>query len=268
MLPILTSFAIPFTEWTVQLRAYGTFHVLALLVLFAVTARNYARDVGPSWALLDPFLVGIPAGMIGAVLLGGWTSDHTVRNPLELSISWQVGNKAAYGGLIAGSAAAAFTAWLRGLPVKKLLDAAAPGLALATVFARLGCFLAGCCYGVPTSSFLGVRFPDSLGAMSSLPEHATGLHPTQLYLAAAALLTAIVLLRLRRRRDLASGDHFALFVVLYAASVFAIGFLRADPGRWFFAGLSHSQWISLALLVAVPVVRLVRPLTHRVPATA
>ena len=251
MFPILASFPLPYLEWVVQIRSYPTMHVLALLCLIAVTARGYRRDIGPSWKIVDPFLVGVPAGMIGAMLLASWTSGNEVHHPLELPVYWQIGNKAAYGGLIAGAVAAALTAWWRGLATARFLDAAAPGLALAVVLARLGCFLGGCCYGHATHGPFAVHFPDQVGAMASLPDGATGLHPTQLYLAAAALGTWIVLARLRRRTDLPPGGLFEVFVALYALAVFAIEFLRGDPGRWFAGGLSHSQWISLALLLGL-----------------
>jgi hypothetical protein len=38
--------------------------------------------------------------------------------------------------------------------------------------------------------------------------------------------------------------------LLYALSTFLVEFLRADPGRRFIAGLSHNQWISVAILAA------------------
>jgi len=250
MFPNLVMFTLPYLEWVVQIRAYPTLHLLALVVLVVVTLRNSTRDIGPPWPVVDAFLIGVPAGMLGAVLLGGWTSGEAPRNPLELPIFWQIGNKAAYGGLLAGVAAGALTARLRGVPVRRLLDAAAPGLALAIVCARIGCFLAGCCYGAPTDSWLGVRFPDAHHAMREHVGEALALHPTQLYLAGAALGSALLLLCLRRRRT-APGTSFQLFVALYAASILLIEPLRADPDRYFLAGWSHSQWISAALLAGL-----------------
>ncbi len=269
MYPILQAIELPMLDWIIHLRAYPTMHVIALVVVVALTLRLYSRDIGSPWPALDPFLVGVPAGMLGAVALAGWTSEMPLRNPLEFPIFWQIGPKASYGGLLAGTFAAAVTARLRGLPVTRFLDTAAIAVAFGIAIGRIGCFLGGCCWGHPTNSFLGVRFPDGHNAMSILPEGATGVHATQLYLAAAAFVTGIVLLQVRRR-GAAPGVRFRLFVALYATGILGIEFLRNDPGRWFMGGMSHSQWISLALIVCLGVFHVFRRLRPRldIPATS
>ncbi|HZP42318.1 MAG TPA: prolipoprotein diacylglyceryl transferase family protein, partial [Candidatus Binatia bacterium] len=150
------------------------------------------------------------------------------------------------------------------LPLGKLFDAGAPGLAVGAAIARIGCFCAGCCYGRPTDSVLGVHFPyGHLGMAQLAAGDPRGLHPTQLYLAASALAIAAILLALGRRGRRRPGDLFLLGTALYAASAFAIEFLRDDPGRWFGGGLSHSQWISLAILVVLGTVALRRAAAPR-----
>ena len=252
MLPNLPVFQLPVLGWWVRIDSYSAAHLAALLVLVAVTLRLYARDIRPTSAALDPFLVGIPVAMLGARLLGGLTAHtrlpgHVWPGPSAL---W-VGHRSAYGGMLAGVAAAALVARLRRLNVPRFLDAGAPGLAFATCLARLGCFLGGCCFGRPTASLLGVRFPEGHPGMAKLlPGDPRGLHPTQLYLAASALGIGLLLLVLRRRGPGRPGHRFALAAALYAATTFAIEFLRDDPGRWFGLGVSHSQWISGAIFVA------------------
>src|SRR6202795_1230461 len=145
-----------------------------------------------------------------------------------------MGGKSAYGGLLLGSAAGALAARLRGVPVARFLDTAAPGLALGACLTRIGCFLGGCCWGRPTASFLGVHFPDGHPGRDALaPGDPRGLHPTQLYLAAAALGIAVLLFVLRRRGPARPGVRFRCAAVLYAVTVFGIEFLRGDTGRWF-----------------------------------
>ncbi|HLY39503.1 MAG TPA: prolipoprotein diacylglyceryl transferase family protein [Candidatus Binatia bacterium] len=254
MHPTLAVFALPWLDRTVQVDAYPLAHLLAFITMVTLTVRRYARDVGPPAPVLDVFLVAVPAGLLGAHYVAGWTSGHPARNPLDtLAVyraldAWSSAGKSAYGGLVAGIGVAALAARVRRLPVGALFDAAAPGLAVGAAIARLGCFLGGCCYGRPTPSFLGVRFPDGhLGMAKLAAADPRGLHPTQLYLAAASVSIAVVLATVdaRRRRP---GDLFRLGAGLYAATSLAIEFLRDDPGRWFAAGLSHSQWISLAVL--------------------
>src|SRR5690242_12239477 len=254
MHPTLAVFALPWVEWTVQVDAYPLAHLLAFVTMLTLTARRYARDVGPPAPVLDVFLVAVPAALLGAHYVAGWTSGHPARNPLDtLGVyraldAWSSAGKSAYGGLVAGIGVAALAARMRRLPVGAFFDAAAPGLAVGAAIARVGCFLGGCCYGRPTASPLGVHFPGGhLGMAKLAAGDPRGLHPTQLYLAAAGLTIAAVLATVdgRHRR---SGDLFRLGAALYAATSLGIEFLRDDPGRWFAAGLSHSQWIGIAVL--------------------
>src|SRR6185369_12701012 len=102
-----------------------------------------------------------------------------------------------------------------------------------------GCFLAGCDYGQPTSSVLGVRFPrGSLAALDHarrgfVPAGAPSLpvHPTQLYEAAIGLVAAALAtlsLRTTSRRD---GRAFATFLALYALGRFLLEWMRGDEER-------------------------------------
>jgi phosphatidylglycerol:prolipoprotein diacylglycerol transferase len=269
MYPIIAAFRVPWLDWIVQLEAYPLMHFLALLVLVAVTLRLYARDIGPSGPALDALLVAVPAGMVGANLLAAWTAGQAPTSPLPAPRLWWMGGKSAYGGLLLGTAAGALLTRLRGLSVARLFDAAAPGLALGACLARVGCFLGGCCWGRPTASFLGVHFPDGHpGRDVLLPGDPRGLHPTQLYLAAAALGIAILLLVLRRQGAGRPGSRFRLAATLYAVTVFGVEFLRGDTGRWFAAGLSHSQWISLAILAASLATAVRRPRALRAAVAA
>ena len=89
-----------------------------------------------------------------------------------------------YGGLIPAAAVAfGYMRWHR-LPVWKLADLISPLIALGLCSGRIGCFLAGCCYGKETSLPWAVVFrnPDSLARLN------VALHPTQLYDAANGLI--------------------------------------------------------------------------------
>jgi phosphatidylglycerol:prolipoprotein diacylglycerol transferase len=113
----------------------------------------------------------------------------------------------------------------------------------------LGCFSAGCDYGKPTNSFLGVVFTkpyshDLVGVPLGIP-----LHPTQLYESAASLLIFGYLLW-RFRRKSYEGQIFLHYLTLYAIMRFLIEFLRGDEDRGFVFDhlLSTSQFIALLAL--------------------
>lgn len=79
----------------------------------------------------------------------------------------------------------------RKVPFSRLCDAAAPPAMLAIAIGRWGCFLNGCCVGLPTTSFIGVHFPfDRAGVLR---------HPVQVYYSVIALVIVGILLAVEKR---------------------------------------------------------------------
>jgi phosphatidylglycerol:prolipoprotein diacylglycerol transferase len=110
-------------------------------------------------------------------------------------------------------------------------------ITVAHAFGRIGCFFAGCCYGKPTDSFLGVQFP-------KLP---VPVHPTQLYEAAFLFFLfgsfSYLLLRRNFRHNL------SLYLISYGVFRFAMEFLRNDHRGALVSGLSPSQFWSILMVV-------------------
>jgi phosphatidylglycerol:prolipoprotein diacylglycerol transferase len=169
-----------------QLRfVLGATHVVLSLHAFAIVAGvvggtllalRRARDPASALAAVAAVTVAALLGAHGLFLLlrgergGVWT-----------------GGLASLGGVVAGLAAAALVSRIVRRPAGEVLDAIAPAGLLALGIGRLGCFLAGCCYGRETALPWGVVFP----ALGPPPRH-----PLQLYSAAADI--GLVLLLPRR----------------------------------------------------------------------
>lgn len=147
-----------------------------------------------------------------------------------------------YGGFVAAALTVAFLARRYRLAFWSVADAIAPALAIAHAIGRVGCFLAGCCYGKATSGACAVRFHDAT------PGGGIFRHPTQLYEAAAELLIfgALLVHASRRRR---SGSTFLLYVALYAVARFVVELFRGDADRGY---LFELVWPWLANLLRVP----------------
>jgi prolipoprotein diacylglyceryltransferase len=202
-------------------------------------------------------------------LLGGYALEFLRAVPAavragSLQPCLHVG-RAAYGGLLCAIALALCYRLWRGLPVAAFFDRAMLGCGVSFLAVRVGCFLSGCDYGVPTASLLGVRFP--AGSLAAIDHAARGfvpmgrpslpVHPTQLYEALLGGVAALVAAQRRRggRRD---GSAFLLWVSLYAAGRFLLEFLRGDVTRGLYLGLSSAQYISLAVGGLVALVLLQR----------
>lgn len=126
-------------------------------------------------------------------------------------------------------------------------DAFAPAIMVGAAVGRTGCFFAGCCYGRPTESFVGVQFPQLPGPV----------HPTQLYDASLALILGTGLLwRFGRRRF--DGESIAILLMAYPVLRSLTEAFRGDPERGFAWGLSTSQWISIPLFFIGLTIYLVR----------
>ena len=132
---------------------------------------------------------------------------------------------------------------------QKMLDIMAITTCLVHMFGRIGCYLAGCCYGKPTDSFFGVVFDDPLcmADPKGIP-----LHPTQLYEASFILLLMIGLFILRDRRRF-YGQLFLTYLLCYAFGRFVLEYFRGDTRRGFIIEdiLSHSQFIALLIFAVV-----------------
>lgn len=128
------------------------------------------------------------------------------------------------------------------VPFWRLLDTIMPALPLAQALGRVGCFLAGCCYGIPVEWGI-VQSPEGVGP------HDTPLLPIQLIEAAACVVLFIVMMRVGRR---ARPDGYlpGVYCLGYGIIRFVDEFFRGDAFRGIAAGLSVSQWISLALIAA------------------
>lgn len=168
-----------------------------------------------------------------------------------------------YGGLVVGAIAVIWVARRRQLTGWPVLDAATPGLALGYGIGRLGCFLVGDDFGMPTNLPWGVVFPKGLpgpttaGLMRQeyganipweIPDHElVAVHPTQLYETAGALLIWAIGVRLIRR-GAPPGATTLTVLALLALERFLVEFWRAKDDR-LLGTFTVAQLISLGVLV-------------------
>jgi phosphatidylglycerol---prolipoprotein diacylglyceryl transferase len=132
------------------------------------------------------------------------------------------------------------------IPVLSMLDVMAIVTCILHFLGRIGCFMAGCCYGKPTLTTFGVVFTDTRCQAEPLN---TPLHPTQLYEAGFIFCILIALLVLKRRKQF-EGQLFLLYLITYATGRGVLELFRGDLDRGFVIDnvLSNSQFISLLII--------------------
>jgi phosphatidylglycerol:prolipoprotein diacylglycerol transferase len=149
-----------------------------------------------------------------------------------------------YGGLIGGLSALIVFCKTQRIDVWEMFAAILPGVPLAHSIGRIGCFLAGCCYGVPADPPWGVFFKPGSAAPAQV-----SLFPIQLLEAALNMLLFIALFIFARKRR-KPGYVPAFYLIGYSVQRFILEFFRYDVQRGVYFGLSTSQWISAVLLAA------------------
>jgi phosphatidylglycerol:prolipoprotein diacylglycerol transferase len=216
---------------------------LAGLQLAVVRARRAGLD---ATKIMDLGIYLIIAALVGAkLMLIVVDFDYFRANPGEILSLVRAGG-VFYGGLILSFATGLYLVRRYRLPVWASADMYAPGIALGHVVGRMGCLLAGCCYGRPTDLPWGLTFTDPVAASNVGTPLGIPLHPTQIYDAGAELLILIFLLVFERRGRPFPGRTFWLYILLYAVSRFIVEIFRGDP-RGTIAGMSTSQFVSIVI---------------------
>ena len=231
--------------------SYGVLTGLGFLFAILWLIRQAKKEGIPPVQMDGLALVIVLTAGIGSKLL------TALDYPGFYSGAWnqlwsQVSNRGGvfYGGFLLAVAGSALYFWLAKLPGWQAADCVAPGLALAQGTGRVGCFLAGCCWGTPTHLPLAVTFTSPLAhQITGVPLHFP-IHPTQLYEAVLVLLSIPLLLWLRKRKAFA-GEVILVYALYYAVARFFLEFFRGDPrGYYFNRLLSTSQLISLVIIPA------------------
>ncbi len=222
---------------------------IAFLVGYLVAQRR-ARSRGiDQTAVLDLAFYILVSAIVGSRLFYVVTHwDQYAARPLAAFSIWEGGLS-----MMGGVLLALLVSWLylkkREISFKAMADVVAPSLALGLAFTRVGCFLYGCCYGLPTDLPWGVQFPPGSGAGSHFHEL---IHPAQLYESGYGLLVFAMLLLVDRLR-LPDGVLGALLLVLYASERFTLDFFRYyEPNQYVLlrpVALTNNQVINLFLFL-------------------
>lgn len=234
-----------FTIGRFTVHGYGL--MIGLGFLLAVLLGSYkAKKVGLSaddftsiamWVLVIGFLGGKILFLI-VEFKGFWD------NPLSMLKSEGF---VVYGGIFTGILAIYVYCKIKKLEFLRYIDLFAAFVPLNQAFGRMGCFMAGCCYGRETDSFLGVVFPEG-----GLAPAGVKVLPTQIFMAVGDFVIFLILLWYYSK-DRKPGKTTMLYLVMYSIGRFVIEFFRNDF-RGSVGFLSTSQFISIILIVVTGVI--------------
>lgn len=223
----------PFT-----IHGYGLMIAIGILAAyFLAEYRAKKKDIDPDHVFNIVIFCAI-FGILSAKILYWITRiKDIIANPkmiLDLTDGFVV-----FGGIIGGIITAYVYCRIKKIEFFKHADLVLPSVALAQGFGRIGCFLAGCCYGMETDSAIGVVFHNSNFAPNEIK-----LLPTQLFSSGLDFLNAIALLIIAKKCK-KDGMVTSCFLIFYSIGRFVLEFFRGDLIRGSVGELSTSQFIAI-----------------------
>ena len=126
--------------------------------------------------------------------------------------------------------------------IKDIAPIAPACITIAHAFGRVGCFMAGCCYGKETTSWLGMTFPNLINPV----------YPTQLIEAIFLFILGIVLTFLAIKKIWVF--TLSLYLLTYGIFRFLLEYLRGDYRGGSLLNLSPSQFISIIAIISSVIV--------------
>ncbi len=209
--------------------SYTVFATLGLAAGLWVYWREARRQRATGQNTFFILMAGLTGGVLGAkipILVQEWdTLVARFPDPGPL-----ISGRSIVGGLVGGALAVILVKRWLGICDRRG-NLFAPAIALGVAVGRIGCFLEGCCYGVPTRLPWGVDFGDGIPR-----------HPTQLY-ECLFLLGLFLVLHRAQGRVTTPGLLFRALMIAYMSFRFLVEFIRVEPAGWL--GLTIFQWVAL-----------------------
>ena len=233
-----------------SISSFGLMIALCFIVGYWIITLEAKRKGLNEKLVGNLFLATMAGGIIGAKLLyviENVPLSEIISHPLENLLSR--GGLTFYGGFFGALALVWFIAHRNKLSMWVVGDLASPALALAYAIGRIGCFLVGDDYGVPSNLPWAMAFP------KGLPPTTIPVHPTQLYEIVIMFIVFLFIWKIRKL-DRPAGWLFSIYLILAGLERFFIEFLR-NTTQSPIPGLSVAQLMAVVIIV-VGAVRLYR----------
>jgi phosphatidylglycerol:prolipoprotein diacylglycerol transferase len=220
---------------------YGLMIAIGIIAAYVVAEKRAVRKGLDPDSVFSLVIWALVSGFLGSKILFILTIlPEVISNPSILKDVWS--GWVVYGSIIGGAIGIALMCRVKKLDFWQYIDLTAPSMALAQGFGRVGCLLAGCCYGIRTSLPIAITFHNSDFAPNNVP-----LMPTQIMSSILDFINAGVLLWLDSRKK-AEGETLGWYLVFYSVGRFFLEYLRGDLERGSVGIFSTSQFIAIGTL--------------------
>jgi phosphatidylglycerol---prolipoprotein diacylglyceryl transferase len=232
--------------------SYGVLVATGVLLSLWYGRRQAARiglDPDKFWSMGIYLVLGALIFAKIWLIFTAW--DYYSANPREIfSITMFQSGGTFYGGVTGGVLTVLLYTHFQKMPLLPTLDCCMSAVPLGHSIGRVGCFMAGCCFGKPTDLPWGVKFSNPVAAQLAGTPLGIHLHPTQLYEAALEFLNFLCLIWLGKRQRF-TGEILGTYMILYGFERGILEFFRGDPGRtmMFHDSVSLMQIASIIMIV-------------------
>ena len=232
-----------FTIGPLTVYGYGFMIAVGVIAAWIITNRRAEKQKLDHEHVFSLVIWCLLGGMFCAKILF-WITEwkSIVRDPHYILDTISDGF-VVYGGIIGGILAGCLYCYIKKTDFWKYFDLVMPSVALAQGFGRIGCLLAGCCYGRETNNIFSINH--------------VALMPTQIYSSVLDFLHFGILLYIARHKK-KDGQVAACYLIFYSIGRFVLEFFRGDLIRGSVGMLSTSQFISLFILVAGILILVIR----------
>jgi len=235
----------------ISIQWYGLMIFIGILIFsYTILKDPQRKKLMSTDQFFDLMTLGIAAGIIGGRLLFLLTNRHEISSLYDCIAIWD-GGFSILGSVIGILVTLPCYLKAKGIKVLELLDLVSIYAPLLHAISRIGCFLAGCCYGCQTSVVWAVRVSGVRDAYGLL------VHPTQLYSAALLLLIFFVMCAARAIVK-KPGQLMMLYLILESVERFVVDFWRGDreflANTGFWSIFSVHQYIAIALCVVALII--------------
>lgn len=231
-----------FKIFGLNIYGYGLMIGIGILVAMSIFTKRAKKLGYDEDSLFNMTLIAVICGILGGKFLYIITEFKEIsKDPSKIVKDFGVGF-VVYGAIIGGALAIYCYCRKKKWNMLEIFDLVIPGLAIAQGFGRIGCFLAGCCYGAETKFPISVVFPED-----GLAPAGIHLHPTQLYSSIFDFSLGLFLLWYDKKTN-KKGRVFSMYLILYSIGRILIEIIRNDP-RGNIGILTTSQFIAIFTLL-------------------
>lgn len=187
-------------------------------------------------------LWGIIAALLGGRILFFITNPDLLTGPLDL-ISFHEGGFSILGSILGVLFTLPLYLRSQKIPIIPFLDLITLYTPLLQSISRIGCFFAGCCYGLPANVAWAVSYTDP----ESVAPLYTCLHPTQIYSAISLMIIFALLYFIIQKIFTKPGQIACFYFLGIGIERFTVEFWRGDSSP-FINELSINQFVALGII--------------------